>query len=185
MMDSAFLIKEIVTTKGSDLYEISKNMKDKIVDIEELDKPMSILEKDTLVKKYKTVDESLSDASDEEKSIYEEANVEKSEVNGREVLKRTDIDYDEKDEMGRTNLERMENGLAPLKDGKPIELHHIGQDMDSPLVELTKDEHMKNGNDTILHDKQKESTIDRQEFKKEREEHWKARAEEIKQDRGE
>lgn len=170
------------------LYNLAKQMDGKIIDDKELDKPIAKelkLDKSIEIKKYKTIDEALKDASDEEKNIYENSNLEKGEINGRECLKRTDIDYDEKDAFGETNLEKMERGAAPIKDNKQIELHHIGQDMDSPLAELTKEEHMKNGNDTILHDKQKESTIDRNEFKKEREEHWKGRAEEIRKERGE
>lgn len=37
----------------------------------------------------------------------------------------------------------------------------------SPLAELTTQEHRGKGNDTILHDKQKETEIDRGEFAKE------------------
>lgn len=81
--------------------------------------------------------------------------------------------------MGRTNRERAEQGLSPInKDGKVIELHHIGQHADSPLAELTTEEHRGKGNDTILHNKTKESEIDRQAFAKERNEHWEARANE-------
>ena len=43
---------------------------------------------------------------------------------------------------------------------------------------MTTQEHRGKGNDTILHDKQKESEIDRIAFSKERENHWEARAEE-------
>lgn len=83
----------------------------------------------------------------------------------------------QKDELGRTNKERMENGQPPItKNGETVELHHIGQKADSPLAELTTQEHRGKGNDTILHDKQKESEIDRTEFAKERENHWEARA---------
>lgn len=123
--------------------------------------------------------------SKEEADIYTGAELECEKVNGNDALIRTDIDLDQKDDFGNTNLERMEKGKAPLdKEGKPIELHHIGQTSDAPLAELTRSEHMGNGNDSILHDKAKESEIDRSEFKKEREEHWKARAEEIKQKLG-
>ncbi|WP_423186941.1 HNH/ENDO VII family nuclease [Alishewanella sp. d11] len=123
--------------------------------------------------------------SKEEADIYKGAELECEKVNGNDALIRTDIDLDQKDDFGNTNLERMEKGKAPLdKEGKPIELHHIGQTSDAPLAELTRSEHMGNGNDSILHDKAKESEIDRSEFKKEREEHWKARAEEIKQKLG-
>ena len=71
----------------------------------------------------------------------------------------------------------MEQGLPPLnKDGEPIELHHIGQKANGPLAELTQDEHRGKGNDGILHDKNKETEIDREEFRKERNVHWKERS---------
>lgn len=118
--------------------------------------------------------------SKEEALIYCEANLTCIEVNDNDALVRNDIDYEQKDVFGDTNLERMEKGKAPLDtNGKPIELHHIGQKPDSPLAELTRSEHTGNGNDTVLHDKQKESEIDRLEFAKERGAHWKARAEDI------
>lgn len=119
--------------------------------------------------------------SEEEKEIYENADLTPKEVNGRDALTKNDIDLKQEDDFGRTNLERMEKGLAPLdKQENPIELHHVGQKMDSPLAELTRDEHRGKGNDTVLHNKQKESEINREDFAKERAEHWKARAEQIK-----
>jgi hypothetical protein len=122
--------------------------------------------------------------SEAEGRIYEEANLEPAQVNGKDALIRTDIDYDQKDALGRTNLERMKLGLAPLDDkGKPIELHHIGQKQDSPLAELTGAEHRGNGNDNVLHNKLKESEIVRDNFDKERQEYWKARAEQIESQR--
>jgi hypothetical protein len=123
-------------------------------------------------------------ANDAEGQIYLNANLEPSQVNGKEVLIRTDIDPDQVDAKGDTNLQRMQNGKAPLdKDGNPIELHHIGQKQDSALAELTPAQHRGNGNDCVLHDKNKESEIDRANFDKERQAHWKARAEQIVQDR--
>ncbi|MEN5033711.1 HNH/ENDO VII family nuclease [Pseudomonas sp. TWI929] len=122
--------------------------------------------------------------SEAEARIYEEANLEPAQVNGKDALIRTDIDYDQEDAFGRTNLERMKLGLAPLDaDGRPIELHHIGQKQDSPLAELTRDEHRGNGNDNVLHNKLKESEIARDDFDKERKEYWKARAEQIESQR--
>ncbi|MGE7673451.1 HNH/ENDO VII family nuclease [Lysinibacillus sp. NPDC094403] len=136
------------------------------------------------VKAYETLEDALKEVSEEERAIYEGAHLEKGEVNGREVLQRTDVDYDAVDSLGRTNLERMQKGMPPLVDGKPIELHHIGQKSDSPLAELTVQEHRGPGNDGILHDKTVESEIDRQEFKKEREAHWKERAKQVLEERG-
>lgn len=131
-------------------------------------------------KTFESLQEVFEKVSPAEIEIYNEANVETSEVNGREVLVRTDIDYEEKDLFGRSNLERMEIGLAPLVEGKPIELHHIGQRMDSPLAELKVEEHRGAGNDGILHNKTQGSLIDRIEFNQEKVHHWQARAEEVK-----
>lgn len=111
----------------------------------------------------------------EEFEIYKKADLVEAKVGDKTCLVRGDIDMKEQDPMGRSNEARMEKGLAPLKDGKPIELHHIGQKNDSPLAELTGKEHRQDGNDTILHDKKKESEIDRNEFNKERAEHWSER----------
>ena len=80
--------------------------------------------------------------------------------------------------MGRTNEERANQGLAPINGGEVIELHHIGQHTDSPLAELTREEHRGKGNDAILHDKTKESEIDRQAFAREKNNHWMERAKE-------
>lgn len=114
-----------------------------------------------------------------EYEIYKMAGVEVREINGKLCLVRKDIVWDQKDAMGRSNKERTEHGLSPIgKDGNVIELHHIGQHPDSPLAELTPEEHRGKGNDTILHDKTKESEIDRNAFGEERRAHWKDRAEE-------
>lgn len=113
----------------------------------------------------------------DEYKIYKEAGLTEAEIGEKKCLVRSDIDWDQKDSMGRTNRERAEQGLSPInKDGKVIELHHIGQHSDSPLAELTTEEHRGTGNDTVLHDKNKESEIDRYAFGKERATYWEARA---------
>ena len=114
-----------------------------------------------------------------EYEIYKNANLIEAEIDGKKCLIRNDINWNQKDEMGRTNKERAEQGLSPInKDGKVIELHHIGQHSNSPLAELTQEEHRGKGNDGILHDKTKESEINRQAFAEERSNHWSARAQE-------
>ena len=114
-----------------------------------------------------------------EYEIYKNANLVEAEIDGKKCLIRNDIDWNQKDEMGRTNKERAEQGLSPInKDGKVIELHHIGQHSNSPLAELTQEEHRGKGNDGILHDKTKESEMNRQAFAEERSDHWSARAQE-------
>lgn len=118
--------------------------------------------------------------SEEELEVYKKANLKEGEVNGKKNLERTDIDYEQVDEDGKTNLNRMKEGKAPLdKEGNPIELHHIGQKSDSPLAELTKEEHRGKNNNTILHDVNKESEIDRDKFNKERSDYWKERAKQV------
>ena len=119
----------------------------------------------------------------DELNVYKNEGLEEGEVNGRIVLKDNSIDINLKDEKGRTNLERMEKGLAPIdENGKPYNLHHIGQNSDSPLAELKDEVHKKN--DAILHDKSKPTEVHGENssvnWDKERSEHWKARAEEIK-----
>ena len=114
-----------------------------------------------------------------EYEIYKNAGLIEAEIGGKKCLIRDDIDWNQKDAMGRTNKERAEQGLSPIsKDGKVIELHHIGQHTNSPLAELTQEEHRGKGNDSILHDKTKESEIDRQAFGNERSSHWESRANE-------
>lgn len=122
-------------------------------------------------------------ASWEEYEIYKKAGLVAAEVNGKWCLIKTDTDWNQKDELGRTNKERAEQGLAPLdKNGKPIELHHIGQKPDSPLAELTQEEHRGKDNDSVLHDKNKDTEIDRAAFSKEKEEHWEVRAKEAQKE---
>lgn len=114
-----------------------------------------------------------------EYEIYKKAGLQEVEINGRKCLVRSDIDWEQKDSMGRTNKERAEAGLSPInKNGETIELHHIGQKNDGPLAELTPDEHRSKENYSVLHDTTKESEIDRNEFSNERSEHWKSRANE-------
>lgn len=114
----------------------------------------------------------------EEAEIYMKAGLKEIEINGKKCLIRDDIDLDQEDEDGITNRERMERGRPPItKEGEEVELHHIGQKQDSPLAELTMEQHRGVGNDTILHDKTKETEIDRNEFGKERRDHWTDRVE--------
>lgn len=114
----------------------------------------------------------------DEYRIYKDANLSEGVVNGKECLIRSDIDLDQSDQYGTTNRERMSDGLAPLdKDGKPIQLHHMGQHKDSPLAELTFEEHRGGGNDKILHDKAKVSEVhgEGSNWDGERQSYWKNR----------
>lgn len=89
----------------------------------------------------------------EQYEICKEAGLTSNVVNGKMALVR-DIDLNFMDEMGRTNLERMQQGLAALDPatGQSLQLHHIGQKADSTLAILTEAEHMQGGNNTIWHE---------------------------------
>ena len=123
--------------------------------------------------------------------ILKNAGLIEVEINGKKCLIKENIDLDYTDEDGLSNRERMARGLAPLdsKTGKPIELHHLGQKADSPLVELTEEEHRtgeyEDGkkNQSLWHDNAKETEVhgDGNNWKSERESHWKARAENCKE----
>lgn len=149
----------------------------KASEINESSEGLSNEEKKEIQEKTGWSDEVIeSIRSKEEAEIYIKANLKEVEINGKKCLIRDDIDLDQADEDGITNRERMEIGRPPItKNGEEVELHHIGQKQNSPLAELTTQEHRGVGNDAILHDKVKETEINRNEFAKERYEHWQSR----------
>ena len=89
----------------------------------------------------------------EQYEICRDAGLKAVTVNGKTSLVRA-IDLDYVDELGRTNLQRMKQGLAAIdpNSGVSYELHHIGQKTESTLAILTKAEHMQGGNNTIWHE---------------------------------
>ena len=182
------LAKEIGSTMKEVVPNFAKDLKPKTDNMETANLPIIneidyLIKDDILAQRNQIKTESgYSDRilenieSREECKIYLEANLTEMDIDGNRCLVRKDIDFDYKDSMGRTNYERIEQGLSPLnKEGNVIELHHIGQHQDSPLAELTTQEHRGKGNDNILHDKDKMSEIDRNEFTKERNAHWSLR----------
>lgn len=172
---------------------LANEIPDKCLDVETLDRPIGLTQETrnelpplSHNTREKLKEKDFSDAvldcigSEAEANIYANAELEGAVINGKFALIRTDIDHDQKDVFGKTNLERMKEGKSPLdNEGRPIELHHIGQKNDSPLAELTVSEHRGNGNDNILHNKLKESEINREDFNIERKEYWKSRADQI------
>lgn len=118
--------------------------------------------------------------SPEEAAHYENIGLESARVADRECLVRDDIDWQQRDAEGWTNLQRAEEGLAPIdRDGEKIELHHVQQREDGLLAELTADEH-RGDMDAILHDRVGPSEIDREAFAEVRVDHWKSRAAEVR-----
>ncbi|MCD7742238.1 MAG: HNH/ENDO VII family nuclease [Ruminococcus sp.] len=112
----------------------------------------------------------------DEYEIYRSANVSQISLeSGESILLSSDIDWDLIDENGLTNLQRAAKGNAPLdSSGNSIELHHVGQKTDSPLVTLTKEQHRSSGNNTILHYAEEGKDITSNEWNKQRNDIWKS-----------
>lgn len=125
-----------------------------------------------------------------EAHIYMNAHLVEACIGGRPALIRKDIDWsafncrldwlkeklaDWKKWYDYNNADLIGEGWPPRDgNGDPYELHHIGQQQDSPFAELTWQEHMGDGNNAILHP-QRESVIDRQKFDGEKSQYWQAR----------
>lgn len=144
----------------------------------EVKSKLSVKEREEIKAKTGWSDEIVNNIrSKEEADAYRNGNLQEAEVGGRKCLIRKDIDPDQKDELGRTNKQRMANGNCPLaRDGTEVELHHVGQREKSPLAELPMRSHRGKGFYGILHDGRRESEIQRSKFGKVRKEHWKDRA---------
>ena len=100
-------------------------------------------------------------------------------VNGKIVAQRKIFDPCKRDALGRTNVQRMLQGLAPIGyDGKPVELHHLKQENDGIIVEMLSSEHR--GNYKELHRYKRVSEINRDKFMKWKIQYWKTRAKEFK-----
>lgn len=122
--------------------------------------------------------------------ILKKADLMEAEINGRKCLIRKNIDLNYTDEDGISNQDRISRGLAPLdsKTGKPLELHHLGQKADSPLVELTEEEHRTGDyeggkkNQSLWHDNTVDTEVhgEGNTWLQERIAHWKDRAESLR-----
>jgi len=123
----------------------------------------------------------------EQYEILKNAGLKEVEINDRTCLIKENIDLDFTDADGISNRDRIARGLAPLdsKTGKPLELHHLGQKADSPLVELTIEEHRtgeyEDGkkNQSLWHDNMQETDVhgEGNSWLQERKAHWKYRSE--------
>jgi hypothetical protein len=118
----------------------------------------------------------------EEYNVYKEAGLKEITVkviteNGKPAKEITalvrEINWNQVDEAGLTNAQRVASGKAPLDPtGASYELHHINQQSDSTLAILTNAEH--SGNYSILNTAGKSSEINRPEFAKVRSDFWSA-----------
>lgn len=104
------------------------------------------------------------------------------EVFGKKVYKRSDlIDPDLVDDMGRTNIKRMESGIAPIgPDGKSVNLHHMTQRNNSSIAEVTQIFHQEHSKIIHINPKTMPSGIDRAQFKSWKRYYWINRADDFK-----
>jgi RHS repeat-associated protein len=102
----------------------------------------------------------------------------KAEFNGTRVYQRNDlIDAALVDARGRTNLQRMQSGLAPIgPDGKSLNLHHTIHSADGPLAEMTATFHQQNSRVIHINPNTIPSGIDRRAFDAFRRDYWMNRA---------
>ncbi len=97
---------------------------------------------------------------------------------GNKVFQRNDlIDPKLVDGRGRSNIERMQKGLAPIgPDGKPLNLHHMTQRQSGAIAEMTQSFHQQNSKIIHINPNSIPSGINRSEFNKWRYNYWKMRA---------
>lgn len=100
------------------------------------------------------------------------------EVNGKTVtMDNSTFDPNYVDSKGRSNLQRMEQGLAPIgTDGKSVHIHHVDQTNNGPVVEITATQHQQNYSFLHSNTGQAPSKIDRNEFNSWRSSYWKWRS---------
>lgn len=100
---------------------------------------------------------------------------------GTKVFQRDDlIDPNAKDKRGRTNLQRMKQGLAPLgPDGRSVNLHHLIQSEKGSIAEVSDTMHKRY--DRVLHinPKSTPSGIDRKQFGTWKRGYWQQRANDL------
>ena len=98
----------------------------------------------------------------------------RSDFRGTRVFQRNDmIDPKLVDARGRTNLQRMQKGLAPIgPDGKSLSLHHMTQMNNSSLAELTATFHQQNSKVIHINPNTIPSGIDRKAFDAFRRAYW-------------
>jgi len=136
-------VNEAIALKGATLHGLTMNQAATIQ--KESGYPIDI------IKEFHSV---------EEYEVYKEAGLYTKMVGNKAALIR-EIDLDQVDSFGRTNLQRMEAGQAAL-DSKGIayEIHHVGQKNDSVFAILTREEHRGAGNFTKVHAKLRGSDVD-------------------------
>lgn len=169
-------------SSGNEVVEQASNKPTDVSDSIQKNKSEGLTEQEKQEIKEKTGwSDKIVDAirTKEEAQVYIDAGLVEGEVNDKLALLQPKIDgkaCNEPKWPDWNNKDLAEEGYPPRdKKGRPYELHHIGQNPDSPLAELTYEQHHSDGNFKILHTFD-ESSIDRVLFNKERKEYWSERS---------
>jgi hypothetical protein len=76
-----------------------------------------------------------------------------------------------------TNIDRMADGLAPIgKDGRSVNLHHMIQNQNGPIAEVTQQFHKENHSIIHINPNTIPSGINRSKFGSWKKQYWKNRA---------
>lgn len=111
--------------------------------------------------------------SNYEKNIIKDSLLKK--YSGKRVGQRDKIINKNKKCNNKTSCDSMLGGGAPFDNYcNPIQLHHVAQEEDGIILELTKDEHTSNY--STLHSYSKTSEINRTDFDRWKRDYWKSRA---------
>jgi len=99
-------------------------------------------------------------------------------VNGKNVIMdNSTFDPNFVDKQGRTNIQRMKQGLAPIgTDGKSVNIHHIDQTDNGAVMEIIATEHQHNYSNLHTNIGQSPSQINRTKFNNWRRNYWKWRS---------
>ena len=170
------------------LISVLDDASEQVANIDCAEIPLTNVEREIIMKESGWSEEIVSCIETQRQyELYRNAELHETVIDGRKCLAK-DIDFDYIDEKtGMTNRELMEKGRCPIdaKTGERIELHHMGQEYDSPFAELCDiSEHRGEGVDSILHDKNVESWRQDPEKKAhycnvERPRHWRSRLKEV------
>ena len=114
---------------------------------------------------------------------FEEDDSEKVDFQGRPVTKNNaSFDPYAVDGKGRTNIQRMKEGKAPIGyDGKSVELHHLDQTNDGPLAEMEFSDHRPYYSALHSNTGQSPSLINRSQAGTFRRSYWKWRAKDFEE----
>ncbi len=118
-------------SEGTSLYGAAKQTEFTMNQFAKIQKetgyPLDVIKEFHTMKEYET---------------FRDANLKSTIVGNKSALIKSDIDLARIDSKGRTNLQRMQQGLAPQdSSGISYELHHVGQKKDGTLAILTQSEH--------------------------------------------